>query len=118
MGNTIHVDEKVKSNYFYNGFGFSTHMYDTVFDYYTVAYTALQIMSGLNYQHIYIAGVDMNNFDLPRFYETLDVKQPTLLNQHTQSIIAAFETAAYFFESQKCLFIIFHPIVLSNHLRN
>ena len=101
MGNTIHVDEKVKSNDFYNGFGFSTHMYDTVFDYYTVAYTALQIMSGLNYQHIYIAGVDMNNFDLPRFYETLDAKQPTLLNQHTQSIIAAFETAAYFFESQK-----------------
>lgn len=100
MGNTVLVDEKVKSPYFYNGYGFSTQMYDTVFDYYTVAYTALQIMSGLNYQYIYIAGLDMNNFNLPRFYETLDAKQPTLLNQHTQSILAAFETAAYFFKIQ------------------
>lgn len=101
MGNSVYINEKTNSNYFYNGFGFSTHIYDTVFDYYTVAYAALQIISGLNYQHIYIAGVDMTHFNQPRFYETLDTKQPTLLNQHTDSILAAFETAAYFFESQK-----------------
>ena len=43
----------------------------------------------------------MNNFHLPRFYETIDLKQPTLLDQHTESILESFKTAAYFFESQK-----------------
>ena len=101
LEDTNYIDEKTKSHYFYNGFGFSTQIHDTVFDYHTVAYTALQIIFGLNYQHIYIAGVDMNNFHLPRFYETIDLKQPTLLDQHTESILESFKTAAYFFESQK-----------------
>lgn len=101
LGKTIYLNEQAKNHYFYDGFGFSQQMYDTVFDYHTVAYTALQIIYGLKYKEIYIAGVDMNNFNSPRFYETTDSKQPTLLDQHTQEILVVFQTAASFFKDQQ-----------------
>lgn len=101
LGKTIYVNEQSEKHYFDNGFGFSEHIYDAIFDYYTVAYSALQIIAGLKYSEIYIAGLDMNNFSLPRFYENADDKQPTFLDQHIDSILAAFETAAHFFEAKK-----------------
>lgn len=101
LGKTMYVNEHSSKHYFYNGFGFSEHIHDTIFDYHTVAYTALQIIAGLKYPEIYIAGLDMNNFSSPRFYETAESKQPTFLDQNTESILAAFQTAALFFESKK-----------------
>ncbi|NHB58717.1 lipopolysaccharide biosynthesis protein [Acinetobacter sp. 194] len=82
-------------NYFFHqNFGFSLNYRDATFDYYTVAYTALQIAFGLDYTTIYMIGVDLNNLNQPRFYETEEHKQPTWLNQHLDAILTAFYTAS------------------------
>jgi hypothetical protein len=42
-------------------------------------YWAFQIIAFLGFKQLFIAGLDMNNFNLPRFYETHENKLPTFL---------------------------------------
>ena len=83
-----------------NGQSFSKHIHGVVFDYFTVAYVALQVVHQLQYEKIYLAGLDMNNFNQPRFYEKAENKQPTMLDQYLQHTLPAFDVAANFFEQQ------------------
>lgn len=96
LGPKVNID--TTKNYFFidQNRGFSTHISDVVFDYFTVAYVALQVIHALHYQEIYLAGLDMNNFSQPRFYESVENKQPTLLDQHLTITLPAFDTAAKF----------------------
>lgn len=87
------INPKNKAYYFKNGYGFSKDIFTQVFDYFTVAYVALQIGQYLGYSHIFLAGLDMTNFNQPRFYETAENKQPTLLDLHHETVLNAFELA-------------------------
>ncbi|OUY08671.1 lipopolysaccharide biosynthesis protein [Acinetobacter populi] len=98
MGSKIMIDNTEPHTYMKNNIGFSTELFHAVYDYYTVAYVALQIAYALNYKKILIAGLDMNNFDSPRFYESNDNKQPTRLKQDFEAISQAFNVAADFFK--------------------
>jgi hypothetical protein len=80
--------------------GFSNHIHDSVFDYFTVSYVALQIVYSLSYEEIYLAGLDMNNFNQPRFYEKSTNKQPTMLDQYLTEIFPAFEVASHYLNKQ------------------
>lgn len=79
--------------YWHNGVGFSDNIHQALFDYGTVAYTALQIGCALGYKKIYIAGLDMNNFHEPRFYETKYNKLGTRLDKDFDDIIQSFLAA-------------------------
>lgn len=99
------VDANVNYEHFYfdlvQSKGFAKHIHNAVFDYFTVAYVALQIIHQLEYSNIYLAGLDMNNFNQPRFYEQSGNKQPTMLDYYLQDeILPAFETAACFLKQQ------------------
>ncbi len=89
--------------------GFSTEIFNAVYDYYTVAYVALQIAYALNYKRILITGLDMSNFTQPRFYETIENKQPTRLEQDFEAISLAFKAAASFLEKNKVQVINLSP---------
>ncbi|WP_196085112.1 lipopolysaccharide biosynthesis protein, partial [Acinetobacter sp. Res13-Abat-PEC15-P5-02] len=80
--------------------GFSSHIRNSIFDYFTVSYVALQIVYSLSYQEIYLAGLDMNNFNQPRFYEKSSNKQPTMLDQYLTEIFPAFEVASRYLNKQ------------------
>lgn len=82
------------------GIGFSKQVHTAVFDYFTVAYVALQIINALRYETVYLAGLDMNNFAQPRFYEDRENKQPTLLDRSLDATLPAFALAATFFQQQ------------------
>lgn len=70
-----------------------------IFDSGTVAYWALQIIFFLGFQRIIIAGLDMNNFNKPRFYETATNKLPSFLEEKLNTlIIPAFRLASRIFE--------------------
>lgn len=86
-------------HHWHNGFGFSSDMHKGIFDYGTVAYPAFQIACSLGYKKIMIAGLDMNNFDRPRFYENVYDKLPTHLDRDFISIQGAFCTAASYCDS-------------------
>ncbi|MEE4407269.1 MULTISPECIES: sugar glycosyltransferase [unclassified Serratia (in: enterobacteria)] len=58
-----------------------------IFDAGTVVYWAFQIISFLGFKQLFIAGLDMNNFHLPRFYETKESKLPTFLAEKIDDII-------------------------------
>ena len=73
---------------------FSTHLEEGFFDGGTVAYTALQIALYLDYKEIYFVGLDMNNFDVPRFYEASNNVQISYLLCDYERIINSFELAA------------------------
>lgn len=91
-----------KPDYFVmNNQGFSMHIQDAVFDYFTVAYVALQIIYSLNAKEIYLAGLDMNNFNQPRFYENSENKQPTMLDQYLKDLLPAFDIGNIFLKSQE-----------------
>lgn len=92
------VDKTNQNFYIHNEFGFSKDIFQATFDYFTVAYVALQVINTIRYEEIYIAGLDMSNFSKPRFYETSEDKQPTLLDIHTETVLSAFDTAALFFQ--------------------
>ena len=79
--------------HWHNGIGFSDDIHQALFDYGTVAYTALQIGCALGYEKIYIAGLDMNNFHAPRFYETEHNKLGTRLDKDFDGIIQSFIAA-------------------------
>jgi len=93
------VDISKDHFYEYRSFWFSTHIHDAVFDYFTVTYVALQVVCALKYKKIYIAGLDMNNFSQPRFYEGTDNKQSTMLDQYSTVILPAFDAAAMYFQT-------------------
>lgn len=66
-----------------------------IFDAGTVVYWSLQILAFLGFKKIYIAGLDMNNFSKPRFYETQDNMLPSFLNDKLHDIIIpAFSLAS------------------------
>jgi hypothetical protein len=57
-------------------------------------YWAFQIIAFLGFKQLFIAGLDMNNFNLPRFYETHENKLPTFLPEKVDDlIIPAFSHA-------------------------
>lgn len=89
---TISFDDP--NYYIHEGYGFSKNIFHSVFDYFTVAYVALQIGVFLKYPTIFLAGLDMNNFSQPRFYETKDNQQPTLLDLHQSTVLNAFALAS------------------------
>lgn len=79
--------------HWHNGIGFSDNISHALFDYGTVAFTALQIGCALGYKKIYIAGLDMNNFNAPRFYETAQNRMGTRLDKDFDKIIQSFIAA-------------------------
>lgn len=65
-----------------------------IFDAGTVAYWALQIAAYLGADSILFAGLDMNNFDKPRFYETCETRSPSYLQEKFRRLILpSFELA-------------------------
>ncbi|WBL73659.1 sugar glycosyltransferase [Serratia liquefaciens] len=73
---------------------FSHDIRHGVFDAGTVVYWAFQIIAFLGFKQLFIAGLDMNNFHLPRFYETPENKLPTFLPEKVDDlIIPAFSHA-------------------------
>ncbi|WP_333494927.1 lipopolysaccharide core biosynthesis protein RfaZ [Kluyvera sp. CHPC 1.251] len=79
--------------HWHHGFGFSDNISQALFDSGTVAFTALQIGCALGYKKIYIAGLDMNNFSTPRFYETAQNRLDTRLDKDFDRIIQSFFAA-------------------------
>ena len=58
-----------------------------IFDAGTVVYWALQIVAFMGFQTVYIAGLDMNNFTQPRFYENEKNKLPCFLDEKFPNLI-------------------------------
>ena len=100
FGPRVRVDTSLDHFYQYRSFGFSSRIFDAVFDYFTVTYVALQIVCALQYRTIYIAGLDMNSFSQPRFYEDAENKQRTMLDQYSTVIFPAFDAAAKYFQKE------------------
>lgn len=93
LGPVSTIDFSDGNYYWYNGFGFSDNIERLLFDYGTVTYAALQIACLLGYKEIYIAGLDMNNFHVPRFYENPQDKLSTRLDIDFDNIYSSFVTA-------------------------
>ncbi|MCH7306635.1 lipopolysaccharide biosynthesis protein [Acinetobacter sp. NIPH 1852] len=100
MGKKQKIDPTKPYFHLYDKFGFSTNIFNAVFDYLTVPYVALQVCYAIGFKEIYIAGLDMNNFSQPRFYENSENKQPTMLDQYLHLIFPAFDAAATFLSEQ------------------
>lgn len=84
-----------------NTLGFSEDIRCGIFDAGTVAYWALQIITYLGFKQLFIAGLDMNNFHLPRFYETDQNRLPTSLQEKMESqVIPAFQHASAIMKSR------------------
>ncbi|WP_045049652.1 sugar glycosyltransferase [Rouxiella chamberiensis] len=67
--------------------GFTTDIRHGIFDAGTVAYWALQIAAYLGFNELYIVGLDMNNFNKPRFYESESNKLPSFLAESLEDLI-------------------------------
>lgn len=67
--------------------GFSWDIRVGIFDAATVVYWALQLSVWLGAGRILLAGVDMNNFGSPRFYENEENKQPSQLEMNFNKVI-------------------------------
>jgi hypothetical protein len=100
FGPKVRVDTSKGHFFEYCSFGFSGHIFDAVYDYFTVTYVALQIIGAMQYRKVYIAGLDMNQFTQPRFYEDAANKQSTMLNQYSNLIFPAFDAAAKYFSER------------------
>lgn len=74
--------------------GFTTDIRHGVFDAGTVAYWALQIAAFLGFNTLYIVGLDMNNFNQPRFYESENNKLPSFLAESFEDLIVPAFTHA------------------------
>ena len=101
LNKEMRIETNKEYFFFRNNLGFSENIFSGVFDYFTVAYVSLQIINTLGYKQVYIAGLDMNNFNKPRFYEDIEDKQSTLLDIHTPHVLNAFNTAALFFKEKE-----------------
>ena len=66
---------------------FSRDIRQGIVDGATVIYWALQVLAFCGFEKIYIIGLDMNNFNQPRFYETNQDKLPTLLDTFLERTI-------------------------------
>lgn len=66
---------------------FSSDIRKGIFDAGTVSYWSLQILPFIGFNEILIAGLDMNNFEKPRFYENNDNKAPSYLSNKLFDII-------------------------------
>lgn len=73
---------------------FTTDIRKGIFDAGTVVFWALQILLFLGFTRMYIAGLDMNNFHQPRFYESDQDKLPSFLAEKFESIIVPAFTLA------------------------
>ncbi|MCT4714164.1 sugar glycosyltransferase [Enterobacteriaceae bacterium H18W14] len=79
-----------------NDIAFNYDIRSGIFDAGTVVYWSLQVLAFLGFNKIYIAGLDMNNFSSPRFYETQKEMLPSFLADKLDSlIIPAFKLARY-----------------------
>jgi Kdo-III transferase WaaZ len=66
-----------------------------IFDAGTVVYWALQILTFLGFKQFFIIGLDMNNFNQPRFYELAENKLPTdLEDKATDWVMPSFRHAS------------------------
>ncbi|PIJ50214.1 hypothetical protein BL250_14510 [Erwinia sp. OLTSP20] len=84
-----------------NGLMFSRDIRRGVCDAGTVAYWALQVLYFLGFNRIIIAGLDMKDFDKPRFYETVANKLPTFLPSKVDALILpAFRLARRVFDEK------------------
>ncbi|WP_437889122.1 sugar glycosyltransferase [Phytobacter sp. V91] len=82
--------------------GFSTDIREGIFDAGTVVYWALQILCFMGFETILISGLDMNNFQQPRFYETAENKLPSYLeNKVDNLVIPSFAHAAKIMKENK-----------------
>lgn len=66
---------------------FSCDVRHGVVDAGTVMYWALQVVYFLGFKKIYIAGLDMNNFNQPRFYESSNTMLPSFLEDKVHNIV-------------------------------
>lgn len=73
---------------------FSRDVRHGVVDAGTVIYWALQIIYFLGFKKIYIAGLDMNNFNQPRFYESNDTMLPSFLEDKVHNVVIPALTLA------------------------
>ncbi|HCR4033774.1 TPA: sugar glycosyltransferase, partial [Morganella morganii] len=81
--------------------GFSKDIRNGIFEGATVVYWAFQILYFLGFEKILIAGLDMSNFHLPRFYENEDNKQPSFLETEVDRIIIpSFSHASQIFKDK------------------
>ncbi|MFW0764708.1 sugar glycosyltransferase [Trabulsiella odontotermitis] len=79
-----------------NHIAYSKDIRHGVFDAGTVVYWALQTLGYLGFQKIYIAGLDMSNFNAPRFYEDKANKRPSFLeNKVKDTVIPALQLASH-----------------------
>ncbi|MEQ9862338.1 sugar glycosyltransferase [Pectobacterium cacticida] len=83
-----------------NNIGFSTDINEGLFPGKTVIYWALQIISYLGFEKVYILGMDMNNFEKPRFYENKNDKVHTQLDIDMDSIMLSLKQASYVLEQK------------------
>ncbi|EHR8375263.1 lipopolysaccharide core biosynthesis protein RfaZ, partial [Escherichia coli] len=83
-----------KGYHWFNDYGFSHNADRGIFDYGTVTFAALQVAVSLGYRRILILGLDMNNFNAPRFYESRENMQPTHLESDYDAIMGGFSAAA------------------------
>ena len=81
--------------------GFSKDIRAGIFDGATVVYWAFQVLYFLGFDQILIAGLDMNNFHIPRFYENERNRQPSFLETEVDSIvIPSFSHASHIFKNK------------------
>lgn len=66
---------------------FSKDIRKGVFDAGTVVYWALQVLGFMGFTTIYIAGLDLNNLNEPRFYENRASMRPSFLHNKLNTIV-------------------------------
>lgn len=98
--NAIHSTFKAQTKIIFSqekqNIAFNYDIRNGVFDAGTVVYWSLQILAYLGFNIIYIAGLDMNNFSSPRFYESPDDMLPSFLDDKLHdTIIPAFQLARH-----------------------
>lgn len=76
----------------------------------TVMYWALQVLYFLGFKKIYIAGLDLNNFNQPRFYENFNTMLPSFLEDKIKNIVfPAMELASHVFKKDNITVINLSP---------
>lgn len=94
-------EKSVKFSESDNNIAFFEDIRKGVFDAGTVVYWALQIIQFMGFRRVIIAGLDMNNFQQPRFYENENDKSPCNLEQIFSGLIEpAFRHASHVFKEK------------------
>lgn len=89
---------------------FSRDVRHGVVDAGTVMYWALQVLYFLGFKKIYIAGLDLNNFNQPRFYENFNTMMPSFLEDKINNIVfPAMELASHVFKKDNITVINLSP---------